>query len=195
MNLNETGKLFCELRKNKGMTQKQVADLIGVLPKTVSKWETGHEFPDVSALSALADIFGVSERILLSGTMNKNKMENGNMKRTKFYVCPHCSSILQGVGGFEITCCGEKVEALTPIQPDGNHKISVSEVENDFYIEFEHEMTKEHFISFVAFSGYDRILTIRLYPEQNPYVRFPKMYRGKLYMYCNKHGLYEYKIM
>ena len=67
-------------------------------------------------------------------------------------------------------------------------------LENDFYIEFNHEMTKEHFISFVAYVGYDRILTVRLYPEQSATVRFPKMYRGKLYFYCSNHGLFEYKI-
>ncbi len=41
MNLCKNGELICSLRKAKGMTQKQVADKLGVLPKTVSKWETG----------------------------------------------------------------------------------------------------------------------------------------------------------
>ena len=67
MDLNKNGKLLCDLRKAKGMTQKEVADKLGILPKTVSKWETGHGFPDVSVLSALADILGVSERALLGG--------------------------------------------------------------------------------------------------------------------------------
>lgn len=40
MDLNKTGKLLCDLRKIKGLTQKQVAERLGVLPKTVSKWET-----------------------------------------------------------------------------------------------------------------------------------------------------------
>ena len=72
MDLEKSGRLFCDLRKAKGMTQKQVADKLGILPKTVSKWETGKGFPDVSILSHLADILGVSERILLSGDMIKN---------------------------------------------------------------------------------------------------------------------------
>ena len=57
MDLNRNGKLLCDLRKAKGMTQKEVADELGILSKTVSTWETGHGFPDVSVLSALADIF------------------------------------------------------------------------------------------------------------------------------------------
>ena len=47
MNLSKNGKLLCDLRKAKGLTQKQVADKLGIVPKTVSKWETGHGFPDV----------------------------------------------------------------------------------------------------------------------------------------------------
>ena len=90
MDLCKNGKLLYNLRKGKGMTQKEVADKLGVVPKTVSKWETGHGFPDVSIVSALADIFGVSERTILSGDLKQNLEEAGNMKRTKFYVCLCC---------------------------------------------------------------------------------------------------------
>ncbi len=41
MNLEKSGKLLYDLRRAKGMTQKQIADKLGILPKTVSKWETG----------------------------------------------------------------------------------------------------------------------------------------------------------
>jgi len=84
MDLAKNGKLLCDLRKAKGMTQKQVAEILGVLPKTVSKWETGHGFPDVSTVSALADILGVNEKTILSGNLNTNPEESVNMKRTKF---------------------------------------------------------------------------------------------------------------
>ncbi|MBQ4049613.1 MAG: helix-turn-helix transcriptional regulator, partial [Clostridia bacterium] len=72
MDLRKNGSLLRDLRKARGMTQKDVADRVGVVPKTVSKWETGHGFPDVSTISALADVLGVSERILLSGDLIKN---------------------------------------------------------------------------------------------------------------------------
>ena len=88
MDLYKNGKLLCDLRKAKGMTQKQVAEKLGVVPKTVSKWETGHGFPDVSTVSALADILGVSEKTILSGEILQNPEESGNMNRTRFYVCP-----------------------------------------------------------------------------------------------------------
>lgn len=191
MDLIKSGKLFGDLRKSKGYTQKQVADRLGIQPKTVSKWETGNGFPDISAISALADLYGVSERILLSGNMVKNTLESGNIKKTKFYVCPCCGSFMQGTGECQIVCCGKTLEALESKKSDEEHMINVSVVENDYYIEFNHEMSKEHFIGFVTYMGFDRELTIRMYPEQAHTVRFPKMYRGKLYFYCNKHGVFE----
>ena len=192
MDLSQSGKLLYELRKAKKMTQKQVADKLGVMPKTVSKWETGHGFPDIAFISMLSDIFGVSERTLLSGNLDKNIDETGNMKKIKFYVCPNCGSILFGTGECRIVCCGKQLKPLIPSICNDGHKITVSEIENDFYIEFEHEMSKEHFISFAAYVTHDKILTAKLYPEQDSSVRFPKMYGGKFYFYCNRHGLFEY---
>ena len=194
MNLSKNGKLLCDLRKAKGMTQKEVADKLGIVPKTVSKWETGHGIPDVSPVSALADILGVSEKTILSGDLEQNLESANNMKRTKFYVCPHCGSFLQGTGNGQVVCCGKQLEALTAVSADDEHTINVSEIEDDFYIEFNHEMTKEHYISFVSYVRFDRVLTIKLYPEQDSAVRFPKMYGGKIYFYCSKHGLFEYQM-
>lgn len=193
MDLSKSGRVICDLRKSNGMTQKQIADKLGIVPKTVSKWETGHGFPDISTLSALAEILGVSEKVILSGNLVQNKEEAGNMKKTRFYVCPKCGSIMQGTGEGQVSCCGKTLEMSEEQQPDKNHEIKISEIENDFYIEFEHEMTKEHYIGFVAYVAFDRVLTVRLYPEQACAVRFPKMYGGKIYYYCNRHGLFKYR--
>ena len=194
MDLNKCGKLLRDLRKANGMTQKQIADKLNILPKTVSKWETGRGFPDISIVSKLADILGVSERILLSGNLDKNIQETGNMKKVSFFVCQQCGSIMYGVGSCQVVCCGKPVKPLNSEICDNEHIIRVSEIEDDFYIEMEHDMTKDHFIKFVAYVGVDRVLVVRLYPEQSSSVRFPRMFKGKLYYYCSKHGLYEHKI-
>ena len=194
MDLIKNGKLLHDLRKAKGMTQKQVADILAVLPKTVSKWETGHGFPDVSFVSSLADIFGVSERMILSGSEIKNSKDIGNIKKTKFYICQNCGAFIQGVGESSVVCCGKPLKALTAKKTDENHSPDITDIENDYYIEFNHEMTKDHYISFVSYVGFDRVLTVRMYPEQSSSVRFPKMYRGKMYFYCTNHGLFEYLI-
>ncbi len=78
MDLMKNGELLRKLRKEKHLTQKELADKLGIVAKTVSKWETGNGFPDVSMLSILADIFGVNERSLLTGELPENKMESGN---------------------------------------------------------------------------------------------------------------------
>ena len=194
MDLSKNGTLIRNLRKSKEMTQKQLADKLGVEPKTVSKWETGHGFPDVSIISTLADVLEISEKTLLQGTIIKNVKQTGNMQKTKFYVCPHCGSVIQCIGECQIFCCGKQVPPLTPIKTDDKHSMNITEIENDFYIEIHHEMTKEHFIAFVCYVWMDRTFMIHLYPEQDPAIRIPKMYRGKLFYYCNKHGLFEYKL-
>ncbi|HOJ78972.1 MAG TPA: hypothetical protein PLZ08_12745 [Bacillota bacterium] len=50
-------------------------------------------------------------------------------------------------------------------------------------------MTKSHYISFIAYVTWDRVLLVKLYPEQNAELRIPRMAAGKLYFYCNQHGL------
>ena len=190
MDLNKNGKLIRDLRKARGMTQKEVAESLGVLPKTVSKWETGHGFPDVSAVSCLSEILGVDEKTLLSGSLAQNPEEVGNMKKTKFYVCPKCGGFLWGSGESTVSCCGHVLKPLEAKAEEEGHKASVVDTENDFYVTFSHEMTKVHYISFAAYVCFDRVLVVRLYPEQDSAVRFPKMYGGKLYFYCNTHGLF-----
>ena len=194
MDLITNGNLLRKLRKDKGFTQKELAEKLGVVAKTVSKWETGHGFPDVSTLSALADILDVNERSLLCGSLTQNKQNTGNIRNTKFHVCPCCGSTIQGIGDYKISCCGK---SLTPLQAkpfDDEHTLIISEIEDELYLEINHEMRKEHFISFIAYLGMDRILTLRLYPEQECAVRIPKAYSGKIVYYCNNHGLFEYQI-
>ena len=192
MDLSANGKLLCSMRKARGMTQKQVAEKLGVMPKTVSKWETGHGFPDTSLLADLSRVLGVSVDSLLSGALSPNPEEVGNFKKIRFYVCPHCGSMMQGMGECRLSCCGVPMEPLKASENTAGHRIKVERVEDDFYITFEHEMTKEHYISFVSYVSCDRVLTVKLYPEQDCSARFPVMYGGKFYYYCSSHGLFGF---
>ena len=194
MDLSKSGKLLRALRKEKGLTQKELADKLGIVPKTVSKWETGHGFPDVSTLSTLANILGVSEKSLLAGYLPQNRVDSGNIRRTKFYVCPYFGCIMQGVGECQMICCGKTLQPLQTQAPDESHTFTITEIDDEFYLQFPHETSKEHFICFVAYVGFDRVFTWRLYPEQDCAVRIPKVYSGKIVYYCNRHGLFEYSI-
>lgn len=193
MDCTKVGGLIFRLRKEKGLTQKQLADIMNISAKTVSKWECGMGCPDVSLLGKLSTVLEVNIEKILEGNLETNSEENGNMKKIKFYVCPDCGSIVTSSGKSEISCCGRKLSGLEAKQCDEKHNINVETIENDFYITFDHKMTKEHYISFIACVSFDRVMLVRLYPEQGGEVRFPKMYVGKLYFYCNKDGLYEKK--
>lgn len=114
------------------------------------------------------------------------------MKNTKFYVCNKCGNLLTSTANAKLTCCGEKLLPLTAKKSDETHILKVEKLEDELYITFSHPMTKEHYISFVSYVRFDRVLTVRFYPEQDGEVRFPQMHGGKMYYYCNTHGLFEF---
>lgn len=194
MDLQKTGKLIAELRHEKGMTQQALADKLGISAKAVSKWETGHGFPDISLISELSGIFGVDVSKIICGEMPKVRSEGNNVKKTTFFVCEKCGNILTSIKDAEVACCGRKLIPLTAKKPDGAHTINVENVEDDYYITFPHPMTKEHYISFVSYVRFDRVLTVKLYPEQGGELRIPQMRGGKLYYFCSTHGLFELTI-
>lgn len=62
-----TGKFIAEERKRKGYTQKQLAEILGISDKTISKWERGNGFPEVSLLLPLCEELDVTVNELLTG--------------------------------------------------------------------------------------------------------------------------------
>lgn len=191
MKEKELGALLRRLRQEQGITQRALAERLHVSAQAVSKWETGAGVPDVQILPKLAGCFGVSVERLLAGDLEPNESDGGNMKRTKFYVCPDCGNVLTATGGAEVHCCGRALESLRPQRVDGPHAAQVQEVEEDWYVTFSHPMEKGHFIRFAAYVAPDRVLLVRLYPEQGGEVRIPRMWGGRLYLCCNQHGLFE----
>ena len=80
----KTGALIRRLRLEKGLTQRALAEAVGVGDKAVSKWERGAGCPDVGTLGALAEALGTGVDRLLSGGLDANDTEGGNMKRIQF---------------------------------------------------------------------------------------------------------------
>lgn len=192
MDTNDIGALLARLRAERRMTQREVAERLCVRAQTVSKWERGKGCPDISLLPVLSQTFGVSLARLLEGDLAPHPKETGNMKRVKFYVCPECGNILTVAGGGELHCCGRKLEALKPQKADEAHTARVEAIEEDWYITFDHPMRKDHFFRFTAYVTMDRVLLVRLYPEQGGEVRIPQIRGGgKLYFCCSEHGLFE----
>ncbi|MDU4934500.1 MAG: helix-turn-helix domain-containing protein [Peptostreptococcaceae bacterium] len=190
MDCKKVGKLIYELRREKNMTQKQVAELMNISDKTISKWERGLGCPDVSLLLGLSNIFGVSIEGILSGEINLNELSGGNMKNIKFYVCDKCGNLITSTSEAAISCCGKKMEAAVAKKAEEGHKLNVESIENEFFITTEHEMKKEHYITFVAHVKGDRVQIVKQYPEWNMQFRLNQVGRGKLYFYCINHGLF-----
>ena len=67
MNNEKTGMLIAQIRKENGLTQKQLADRIGVSNATISKWETAKGFPDISLIEPLAEALGISVSEIIAG--------------------------------------------------------------------------------------------------------------------------------
>ena len=188
-----TGSTIKQLREAKGLTQANLAELIGVSDKAVSKWETAKGFPDISLIEPLAKALGVSVLELMSGAPVQNKNISANILRSKFYVCPICGNIIRSVGDAVISCCGITLPPLEAEIADDDHLITVENVEDEHFITVHHPMTKDHFISFIAYLTSDRVQFVKLYPEGNAETRMNLRGFGYLYIYCNKHGLMRYK--
>lgn len=190
MDAGQIGKLIFKLRTENRLTQLQLAEKLHISDKTVSKWERGQGCPDISLITQLSEIFHISPDALLSGSMDQNLADTGNLRRIKFYVCPHCGGVLNTTGNAELSCCGRKLFPLIAKSADSLHRPSLEEVEDELFISFSHPMNREHYISFVAAVASDRLLLVKLYPEQNAELRLPRMPRPRLYYYCSEHGLF-----
>ena len=76
-------------------------------------------------------------------------------------------------------------------ETDENHKIFIERVEDEYYVQIEHEMTKKHYISFIAAVSSDRMQMVKLYPEGEAQARFKINGVKKIYFYCNRSGLFS----
>jgi len=190
VNCDKIGKLIYNLRKEKDMTQKQLADLMNISDKAISKWERGLGCPDISLLPELSQILGVNIEEILSGKIELNETIGGNMKKIKFYVCPQCNNLMTVTGDANISCCGKRLAELVAGKANENHLLNIEPVEDELYVSSSHEMKKEHYISFVAYVTGDRVYIVKQYPEWNMQFRFHKLGRGKLYFHCSNHGLF-----
>lgn len=147
MNPQTIGNIIREFREDKGLTQMQLAARLNVSDKTVSKWETGGGYPDITQIEPLA----------------------------KTLIWDH----------FAV----KKVK-----EPDEAHMPAIEEIEDEYYITFNHPMSKDHYISFVAAVAYDGVEIIKLYPEGNPELRVRRSRTRYIYFFCNKDGLFRCKM-
>ena len=191
MNQYVTGAMIRRLREGRKLTQAQLAETLHVSDKAVSKWETGRGYPDISLIEPLSAALGVSVAELLSGEDVTNANKASNMLRMKLYVCPLCGNAIQAAGEAVISCCGITLPALEAEAPDGAHPLHVERVEDEYYVTIAHEMSRSHYISFLAAVRDDGFELRKLYPEGNAEARIKIGGTRYLYYYCNRHGLFR----
>ncbi len=190
MNSYVTGAIIRRLREKENLTQSELADILVVSNKTVSKWEKGKGLPDISLLEPLATALNVSLIELVSGNVVSNKNVSANLIKSAWYVCPICGNVIHAMGNAVISCCGITLPVLEVEEECTNHEIVVEKIDEEYVVTVEHPMEKQHYICFIAYLTEDKLQVVKLYPEQEAKSRFRICGRGYFYCYCNHHGLF-----
>lgn len=185
-----TGAVIKGLREKNKLTQSELAAVLNVSDKTVSKWETAKGYPDISLLEPIANAFGISITELLSGNAITNMNVSANMLRSKFYICPVCGNIVHSVGELAISCHGVQLLPEIAEPSDEKHRILIERIEDEYYVQIDHDMTKNHYISFIAALSSDGMQIVKLYPEGKADARLKIRGVKRIYCFCNKDGLF-----
>ena len=194
MNTYVTGATIRTLREKQHLTQAELGDRIGVSSKTVSKWETAKGLPDISLIQPLSQALGVSVIELMNGEHIINRNISANLLRSRLYVCPICGNVIHSTGDTVISCCGITLPPLEAEDADDSHCLTMEKVEDEHFITIHHPMTKQHYISFVAFVTTDRFQLVKFYPESNAQTRLQLRGNGIVYFCCNRHGLFRKRL-
>ena len=134
-----TGAMIKRLREGRGMTQGELAQLVDVGDKAVSRWECGRGYPDITLLEPLASALGVSVAELLAGADVSNVNRSANALRSKLYVCPMCGNVLFAMGEAVVSPDRVQVVKLYP-EGDAAARFRRSEVRDVFAYCNRHEL-------------------------------------------------------
>ena len=188
MDYEKIGQLIRKLRNKKGMTQAELAELLHISDKTVSKWECGVGCPELSMFPLLSEVLCVDFPTLFSGEINEKAQDSGNLRRLQFYICPDCGNLLTSTSTVSASCCG-KVLQPQQLQRAGE-EVHVELVEREYHITSDHEMKRDHYITFLALRSSDHLLLRKLYPEWDIDFHLPYLPGAMLIWHCSEHGLF-----
>jgi len=88
VNPKEIGAFLKQLRNEKGITQERLAEILGVSGRTVSRWETGTNLPDLSILVEISEYYDVEIKEILNGERKSENMDN-ELKETLLKVADY----------------------------------------------------------------------------------------------------------
>lgn len=186
----KTSEIIKNKRIEKNLTQLDLANLLGVTDRAVSKWERGVGLPDPSLWSELSKILEINLETLLNG-YEIQKHKTLNTLKSKFYVCNKCMNVIYSLSKIDVSCCGTK---LTEVKLNDNELpflVTKEKIENDLFIKIEHPMTKKSYLAFLAQVSYDKATIVKTYPEQSFEIRIPLLNKANLYVYDSLLGLFK----
>ena len=190
MNAEKTGNLIRSLRIKKGLTQKELAQMICVTDKAVCKWEKGRGCPNITLISQLSKVLEVDIQSILQGYLDKNKKIGENMNHLKFFKCPTCGNLVTSIKSVELSCCGNKLSPVSAqTRSDPEYQPVIQEFDGQYSIKFNHPMTKSNYISQVIVVRYDQIMTVNLYAESEAIITIPQVRGIRLFVITNKSEL------
>ena len=190
MNAEKTGNLIRSLRIKKGLTQKELAQMICVTDKAVCKWEKGRGCPNITLISQLSKVLEVDIQSILQGYLDKNKKIGENMNHLKFYKCPTCGNLVTSIKSVELSCFGNKLSPVSAqTRSDPEYQPVIQEFDGQYSIKFNHPMTKSDYISQVIVVRYDQIMTVNLYAESEAIITIPQVRGIRLFVITNKSEL------
>lgn len=176
------------------MTQRELAERLMISDKTVSKWERAKGYPDISLLEPLAKVFHISVSELLAGQIQTNRNPSANILNSVFYVCPVCGNTIHAMGELALSCHGVPLLKEVAESSDESHKVLIERSEDEYFIQIDHPMTKQHHLTFIAAMAYDGLQLKKLYPQQAAQARFRINGVKRIYCHCNIDGLYYFDI-
>ena len=188
MDYQKIGLMIRKLRTDKHLTQAELAEMLHVSNKTVSKWECGSGCPEVSMFPALSKVLNVDFSALFTGETAEKPTDSGNLRKLQFYICPNCGNLITSTSDAAVSCCG-KVLLPQRLQRAGE-EIKVQLIDREYHISSDHEMSREHYITFLALRSGEQILLRKLYPEWNLELYMPYIPGAMLIWHCKQHGLF-----
>lgn len=188
MNQYVTGSIIKKIREEKKITQSDLAEMLFISPKTISKWETGKGYPDITMLESLSKALNVSITELLSGEKIVNTNVHANILNTKIYVCPICGNVIFSIGENMVSCHGIE---LFPLEAE-DVELDCEVIEDELYVNIDSPMTKNDYISFIAGVSCDHIELKKLYVQGSADARLKLRGLKYIYYYNNRNGLFRY---
>lgn len=131
MDPKRIGKFLKQLRNERGITQEQLAEVLGVSGRTISRWETGNNLPDLSILVQISEYYDVEIKEILNGERKSENMDNG-LKETLLKVADYNELEKQkaaevGNMSFGITFCVCAITIVVQMLMTGNLSLVIGE--------------------------------------------------------------------